>query len=327
MAHTWSFITITLVMASIGKPVPVPTDSDETGVDPRLILENCWQFFFKNPKNTPKIHQKCTLKCQNFWDRKLSLFWQGLDHFIYGEVAIANPPNVLPFQSEEAFVHETEKVPTSLKHHISPPPQPPQSTSSSSSSPSLHHQRWEKCKSTCTTTCKEGATRCWVVKQPNENMCDPLQIQIQTHYRSRGWKTLARIWLTMGEGEGKSQERECERRNHPSLKYWRYHWGGKEFSSNQSNKKYVDSVKSCFKITMDYLKLGTMEESHIYVNLFLWRIPRIYICYGPNQPRFDTNIEKYETTQSVRAPWAPSFYSHQGCVFQAHQCDHWSLIR
>ena len=72
-------------------------------------------------------------------------------------------------------------------------------------------------------------------------MCDPLQIQkiqIQTHCRSRGWKTLAGIWLTMGEGEGKSQERECERRNHPSLKYWRYHWGGKNYVQSKQQNIY-----------------------------------------------------------------------------------------
>ena len=66
-----------------------------------------------------------------------------------------------------------------------------------------------------------------------------------------------------------------------------------------------------------------MEESHIYVNLFLWMIPRIYICYGPNQPRFDTNIEKYETTQSLGAQAsilirAVSF-KHTSVI-----TDHWS---
>ena len=54
--------------------------------------------------------------------------------------------------------------------------------------------------------------------------------------------------------------------------------------------------KLLYKISIDYLKLGTMEESHIYVNLFLWRIPRIYICYGPDRGAI---WYKYKNTEQI----------------------------
>ena len=167
------------------------------------------------------------------------------------------------------------------------------------------------------------APRFWVVKPAKwvyvrpitDTDTDPLQIQ--------GLKNLGRDLVNNGRRGRKVPRERMWKEKPPISQVLKISLRGERIMFNQSNKKYVDSVKSCFKITMDYLKLGTIEESHIYVNLFLWRIPRIYICYGPNQPRFDTNIEKYETTQSL-GPQASILIRTVSFKHTSVITDHWS---
>lgn len=95
----------------------------------------------------------------------------------------------------------------------------------------------------------------------------------------RGLKTIGKDrGITKAAGRGKSQGAQCEREYHPISSI---EARGCVIKINFIISKMVYTTSKT-KMTIYYLKLGAMEESHIYVNPFLWRIRRIYICHGPD---------------------------------------------
>ena len=95
----------------------------------------------------------------------------------------------------------------------------------------------------------------------------------------RGLKTIGKDrGITKAAGRRKSQGAQCEREYHPISSI---EARGCVIKINIIISKMVYTTSKT-KMTIYYLKLGAMEESHIYVNPFLWRIRRIYICHGPD---------------------------------------------
>ena len=82
----------------------------------------------------------------------------------------------------------------------------------------------------------------------------------------RGLKTIGKDrGITKAAGRGKSQGAQCEREYHPISSI---EARGCVIKINFIISKMVYTTSKT-KMTIYYLKLGAMEESHIYVNPFL----------------------------------------------------------
>ena len=111
----------------------------------------------------------------------------------------------------------------------------------------------------------------------------------------RGLKTIGKDrGITKAAGRGKSQGAQCEREYHPISSI---EARGCVIKINFIISKMVYTTSKT-KMTIYNLKLGAMVESHIYVNPFLWRIRRIYICHGPDPAKIW--YKKYRKMQSTR---------------------------